>query len=90
MGEQPCFNPRPSSLTGEPPARHAPAAQHRRFNPRPSSLTGEPYAFAGTTQDEMFQSTPVITDGRTGITPEMTRADERFNPRPSSLTGEPG
>ena len=36
------FNPRPSSLTGEPKRRHGNRRQWWRFNPRPSSLTGEP------------------------------------------------
>ena len=36
----------------------------------------------------MFQSTPVITDGRRmgGALPEQRKAG--FNPRPSSLTGD--
>ncbi len=37
-----------------------------------------------------FQSTPVITDGRTGRAPARARAPRCFNPRPSSLTGERG
>ena len=61
-----CFNPRPSSLTGEHPSRQRVRDCYRCFNPRPSSLTGE-----HRTRDwcgsgcKMFQSTPVITDGRT-------------------------
>ena len=36
------------------------------FNPRPSSLTGEPDAARAVAEAELqFQSTPVITDGRT-------------------------
>ena len=37
----------------------------RCFNPRPSSLTGEPYNYGRKGDDGKFQSTPVITDGRT-------------------------
>jgi hypothetical protein len=36
------FNPRPSSLTGEPPAAATSRRRRPGFNPRPSSLTGEP------------------------------------------------
>ena len=35
-----------------------------------------------------FQSTPVITDGRTILREIEEQAPWRFNPRPSSLTGE--
>ena len=37
----------------------------------------------------MFQSTPVITDGRTYLQNPLTIINGRFNPRPSLLTGEP-
>ena len=37
----------------------------------------------------MFQSTPVITDGRTLTARMITFTCWCFNPRPSSLTGEP-
>ena len=36
----------------------------------------------------MFQSTPVIADGRIPRLPECHRASACFNPRPSLLTGE--
>ena len=36
------FNPRPSSLTGEPLDGANTSPQETSFNPRPSSLTGEP------------------------------------------------
>ena len=36
------FNPRPPSLTGEPPHRRSGSAARGSFNPRPPSLTGEP------------------------------------------------
>ena len=35
-----------------------------------------------------FQSTPVITDGRTDRNQQQGDTARRFNPRPSSLTGE--
>ncbi len=37
----------------------------------------------------VFQSAPVIADGRAGFVPEYMRAMRCFNPRPSSLTDEP-
>ena len=37
----------------------------------------------------MFQSTPVITDGRTGPLPFNFTRVSSFNPHPSLLTGEP-
>ncbi len=37
----------------------------------------------------MFQSAPVIADGRTPLGRAPTQGSGRFNPRPSSLTGEP-
>ena len=37
---------------------------------------------------EAFQSTPVITDGRTGHASQDALRGCCFNPRPSSLTGE--
>ena len=37
----------------------------------------------------LFQSTPVITDGRTVTDSGGTLRQAGFNPRPSSLTGEP-
>ncbi len=36
-----------------------------------------------------FQSTPVITDGRTAANVTEVPVADSFNPRPSSLTGEP-
>ena len=39
-----CFNPRPSSLTGEPLICWYCPTKRSGFNPRPSSLTGEPAA----------------------------------------------
>ena len=84
------FNPRPSSLTGERPSPSPPSRSPGCFNPRPSSLTGERghgRGFAGV--QNMFQSTPVITDGRTTRpSPPRTPSQASFNPRPSSLTGE--
>ena len=38
---------------------------------------------------DLFQSTPVITDGRTHAYRDHAAVQCRFNPRPSSLTGEP-
>ncbi len=38
------------------------------FNPRPSSLTGERDPGGQDVADALFQSTPVITDGRTDDT----------------------
>ncbi len=38
----------------------------------------------------MFQSTPVIADGRTSATSLRPVGMPGFNPRPSSLTGELG
>ena len=58
------------------------------FNPRPSSLTGEPSSTLPADFLEMFQSTPVIADGRTGSAVAASAARQGFNPRPSSLTGE--
>ena len=85
-----CFNPRPSSLTGEP-IRHRRNQSHENgFNPRPSSLTGEPArASALMSSMVLFQSAPVIADGRTQPVRYGLRAGRCFNPRPSSLTGEP-
>ena len=63
-----CFNPRPSSLTGERWRWGRATVTCSCFNPRPSSLTGErnkPLSTA--TQNALFQSTPVITDGRTVV-----------------------
>jgi hypothetical protein len=37
----------------------------------------------------VFQSTPVITDGRTNRFSNTTGEATCFNPHPSSLTGEP-
>ncbi len=63
------FNPRPSSLTGEP-ERASPRGCYCRFNPRPSSLTGEPICSPLPGQGaSWFQSTPVIADGRTVVDP---------------------
>ena len=60
------------------------------FNPRPSSLTGEPQpASMFSAVASVFQSTPVITDGRTQRNVELSDLAAGFNPRPSSLTGEP-
>ena len=59
------------------------------FNPRPSSLTGEPRGSVLRDMGLMFQSTPVIADGRTFLTVTKPPPGKRFNPRPSSLTGEP-
>jgi len=36
------FNPRPSSLTGDPHQGGVGVGGHWGFNPRPSSLTGDP------------------------------------------------
>ena len=36
----------------------------------------------------VFQSTPVITDGRTQPAAGLAKRHRGFNPRPSSLTGE--
>ena len=60
------FNPRPSSLTGEQPKLLI-RTSRTCFNPRPSSLTGELCKPATTAQSWLFQSTPVITDGRTKL-----------------------
>ena len=83
------FNPRPSSLTGEPSPAQRPIVHWGSFNPRPSSLTGEPWEAAAFFSVTEFQSTPVITDGRAGCSDGAVHADAGFNPRPSSLTGEP-
>ena len=40
------------------------------------------------TPEAMFQSTPVIIDGRCGGTHRRASRHRRFNPRPSSLTGD--
>jgi len=37
----------------------------------------------------LFQSTPVITDGRAKVARGALVVSTSFNPRPSSLTGEP-
>ena len=37
----------------------------------------------------MFQSAPVITDGRSRVSSAFSTSILRFNPRPSSLTGDP-
>ena len=39
---------------------------------------------------DVFQSTPVIADGRTSAARRAVAASACFNPRPSLLTGEPG
>ena len=83
-----CFNPRPPSLTGEPPF-FALLMVRSGFNPRPPSLTGEPGAEVLPLEAvDLFQSTPAIADGRT--TPAGTNNEDfdSFNPRPPSLTGE--
>ena len=62
----PRFNPRPSSLTGEPATPASTARCACSFNPRPSSLTGEPIVgVLARTKKPRFQSAPVIADGRT-------------------------
>ena len=87
----PCFNPRPSSLTGERSSPSFRPLLRWCFNPRPSSLTGERKGSTGLRTDTMrFQSTPVITDGRTRGHPDGVPGARGFNPRPSSLTGERG
>ena len=58
------------------------------FNPRPSSLTGEPGVCSANSSAEVFQSAPVITDGRTMMRALIAFGFLCFNPRPSSLTGE--
>ena len=83
------FNPRPSSLTGEPSPAQRPIVQWGSFNPRPSSLTGEPWEAAAFFSVTEFQSTPVITDGRARQPILQVPEPRSFNPRPSSLTGEP-
>ena len=59
------------------------------FNPRPSLLTGEPTCYHVGFTDGVFQSAPVIADGRTLSTSGVGKVVQRFNPRPSLLTGEP-
>ena len=59
------------------------------FNPRPSLLTGESAkARKHMIGIVMFQSTPVIADGRIPRSPEKAWSPSCFNPRPSLLTGE--
>ena len=85
------FNPRPSLLTDERPARtpQSPVSTYG-FNPRPSLLTDESARMASMgTWVEKFQSTSVIADGRKALL--IWRASSSascFNPRPSLLTDE--
>ena len=85
-----CFNPRPSSLTGEPNLLCAGVNSSLGFNPRPSSLTGEPPG-----QPEQRAGQPCFNPRPSSLTGEPADladiADplKGFNPRPSSLTGEP-
>ena len=37
----------------------------------------------------LFQSTPVVADGRSRLSPVKQAAEIGFNPHPSSLTGDP-
>ena len=85
------FNPRPSSLTGEPvwpwPVDDVPVM----FQSTPVIADGRTLQGAWLAMpDGMFQSTPVIADGRTIKQTANQQARGSFNPRPSSLTGEPG
>ena len=59
------------------------------FNPRPLLLTGEsaPQAHRRTGQ-LLFQSTPVIANGRIPPGAGAARQPIGFNPRPLLLTGE--
>ena len=86
---EPCFNPRPPSLTGEPQPTHWAHARCCGFNPRPPSLTGEPMGAPSHCCSGMFQSTPAIADGRTCHLAGFAAPMRGFNPRPPSLTGEP-
>ena len=56
---------------------------------RLSRVAGEPRASLSPASALMFQSTPVITDGRTTQRSMVAAAPPSFNPRPSSLAGEP-
>ena len=60
-----------------------------RFNPHPSLLTGELTFCTASRNSEPFQSTPVITDGRTTHCGWPSPLETCFNPHPSLLTGEP-
>ena len=59
------------------------------FNPRPLLLTGESTgACLGVGGDVLFQSTPVIANGRIHAHLAALAFDVGFNPRPLLLTGE--
>ena len=66
-----------------------PDCAYRCFNPRPPSLAGEPTSRQVRAPTTMFQSTPAISGGRTGLCRNQGLLDRCFNPRPPSLAGEP-
>ena len=83
------FNPRPLLLTGESgiPLRARDCV--RCFNPRPLLLTGESIVENDALAPDMFQSTPVIANGRIShANKQISPSATGFNPRPLLLTGE--
>ena len=84
------FNPRPSSLTGEPFWLALQSGAHAGFNPRPSSLTGEPRQLCFTYPCvDRFNPRPSSLTGEPRLCKAAGIRWYCFNPRPSSLTGEP-
>ena len=82
-----CFNPRPSSLTGELPGDVL-ARKVAEFQSTPVIADGRTRNTGAVSPRCLFQSTPVIADGRTRACAGWSSACGSFNPRPSSLTGE--
>ena len=84
-----CFNPRPTSLSGETSSACRSKIRSASFNPRPTSLSGE--TGLGDVVGPaivVFQSTPDISVGRNPGPGGGAIGARGFNPRPTSLSGE--
>ena len=84
------FNPRPSSLTGDPLPSGAQGFGCCVFQSAPVITDGRSPALSKHGLGaSWFQSAPVITDGRSRQSRYADSQSTCFNPRPSSLTGDP-
>ena len=82
-----CFNPRPSSLTGDP-RRHAGVVDHRLFQSTPVIADGRSTRFSTwISAGVKFQSTPVIADGRSAHGPTTLISRSQFQSTPVIADG---